>query len=84
MARKISVDYLKRFQAQEVYCYLAYAIGYDHPVQATVLVDGQAKTIEGYDLSPNGIVRDLQLKLPMYEQTASYGHFGHSAFTWES
>ena len=84
MARKIAVDYLKRFQAQEVYCYLAYAIGYDHPVQATVLVDGQAKMIEGYDLSPNGIVRDLQLKRPIYEQTARYGHFGHNVFTWES
>ena len=84
MARKIAVDYLRRFQAQEVYCYLAYAIGYDHPVQATVLVDGQTKTIEGYDLSPNGIVRDLQLKRPIYEQTARYGHFGHNAFTWES
>ena len=84
MARKIAVDYLRRFQAQEVYCYLAYAIGYDHPVQATVLVDGQTKTIEGYDLSPNGIVRDLQLKRPIYEQTARYGHFGHNVFTWES
>ncbi len=83
MARKIAVDYVKRFQANEVYVYLAYAIGYNQPVQATVLVDGVQKQIEGYDLSPNGIIDYLNLKRPIYEQTARYGHFGHRDFTWE-
>ena len=83
MARKIAVDYLKQFQAQEVYVHLAYAIGYDQPLQATALVDGVPKQIKGYDLSPLGIINHLQLQRPIYEQTARYGHFGHSAFSWE-
>ena len=83
MARKIAIDYLERFQANEVYVYLAYAIGYDQPLEATAIVDGSEKTVEGYDLSPNGIVRTLDLKRPVYERTAEYGHFGHSDFSWE-
>ena len=52
IARKIARDYLQRFQANEVYVYLAYAIGYDQAIEATAIVDGVEKTIEGYDLSP--------------------------------
>lgn len=83
MARKIAVDYLYRFQAREVYVYLAYAIGYDQPLEATAVVDGIERVVEGYDLSPRGIVALLDLKRPIYEATAEYGHFGHSDFTWE-
>lgn len=83
MARKVAVDYLKRFQAGEVFCYLAYAIGHELPLQANVIVDGQEKLIEGYDLSPNGIIKHLNLLTPTYEKTASYGHFGHEDFAWE-
>lgn len=83
MARKVAVDYLKRFQAGEVFCYLAYAIGHELPLQANVIVDGQEKLIEGYDLSPNGIIKHLNLLTPIYEKTASYGHFGHEDFAWE-
>jgi S-adenosylmethionine synthetase len=84
MARKIAVDYLKRFQASEVYVYLAYAIGYDQPLEATAIVDGEEKTIDGYDLSPNGIIKTLDLRRPIYETTAEYGHFGHPDYSWES
>ncbi len=83
MARKIAVDYLKKHQAQEVFCYLAYAIGYDQPVEATVIVDGVQRVVEGYDLSPNGIIKALDLRKPQYEKTARYGHFGHKEFSWE-
>lgn len=83
MARKIAVDYLRRFQAQEVYVYLAYAIGYDQPLEATAIVDDVRKRIEGYDLSPRGIAALLDLKRPQFERTAEYGHFGHRDFTWE-
>lgn len=83
MARKIAIDYLKRFQAKEVYVYLAYAIGHDQPLEATAIVDGEEKLVEGYDLSPHGIATFLDLKKPQYEQTARYGHFGHSEFAWE-
>ena len=83
MARKIAVDYLKKLEAKEVYCYLAYAIGYALPVEATVVVDGKPQTVSGYDLTPNGIIRTLNLRRAQFEQTARYGHFGHSEFPWE-
>lgn len=82
-ARKIAIDYLKNEKASEVYVYLAYAIGHDQPLEATVVVDGREERVEGYDLSPNGIITLLDLKRPVYEQTARYGHFGHSEFSWE-
>ena len=84
MARKIAVDYLRQFQAQEVFVQLAYAIGYNQPLQATAVVDGAPKQVAGYDLSPNGIIEHLQLRRPIYEQTARYGHFGHNEFAWEA
>ena len=83
MARKIAIDYLKKYQAHEVYVRLAYAIGFAQPVEATVIIDGKEVEVEGYDLSPHGITTLLDLKKPQYEQTARYGHFGHKEFTWE-
>lgn len=83
MARKIALDYLRDRKAQEVFCHLAYAIGYDQPLEASVTIDGVQESVEGYDLSPNGIIRALDLRRPIYEQTARYGHFGHSDFPWE-
>lgn len=83
MARKIAVDYLKKRNAKEVFCHLAYAIGYDQPLEATVTIDGKQEGVKGYDLSPNGIITFLDLKKPQYEQTARWGHFGHGEFSWE-
>lgn len=83
IARKIALDYLKARSASEVYCHLAYAIGYDQPLEATVTIDGVQEAVSGYDLSPRGIVVALDLKRPVYEQTARYGHFGHQEFVWE-
>ena len=82
MARRVAVDYLKQRNAQEVFCYLAYAIGYDQPLEATVVVDGAQEVVVGYDLSPRGISTFLDLKKPQFEQTARYGHFGNQ-FTWD-
>jgi len=79
MARKIAVDTLQTLpqdKSHEVYVYLAYAIGYDQPIQATITVDGIELPIEGYDLSPSGIISALELKKPIFEQTASWGHMG--------
>lgn len=84
MARKIAINYLKLKGAQEVYVYLAYAIGYDRPLQATAIIDGNEQPVEGYDLTPAGIIRTLDLKRPIYEATARYGHFGHPEFAWEN
>lgn len=82
-ARKVAIDYLKKENAKEVYVYLAYAIGHDQPLEATVVVDGREERVEGYDLSPNGIIKLLDLKKPVYEPSARWGHFGHSEFAWE-
>ena len=85
MARKIAVDYLKNNDAEEVYVYLAYAIGYDKPVQSTVVVDGKEFKIRfnshDYDLTPNGIIKTLGLQEPKFEKTAEWGHMGTEQ-TW--
>lgn len=82
MARKIAVDYLKQRQANEVYVRLAYAIGVKDPVEASVIIDGHIEEVVGYNLTPSGIINSLNLKRPIYEQTARYGHFGNG-FDWE-
>jgi S-adenosylmethionine synthetase len=73
---------------------VAYAIGMAHPVSILVETFGtetveNAKIVEAvrstFDLRPAAIVRDLDLKRPIYQQTAAYGHFGRNKpeFTWE-
>ena len=66
---------------------IAYAIGVAKPVSifvdskgTGVLPDGRLAEIAGevFDLRPASIIRDLELKRPIYCQTASYGHFGRS------
>lgn len=84
IARAIAVDYLRMRNAHEVFVHLAYAIGYADPLEATVSVDGVQEEIKGYDLTPRGIIKHLNLRRPQYEQTARYGHFGHVEFAWES
>ena len=78
MARRIAVDLLENDpETNEVYVYLAYAIGYDKPVQATAIIDGGEVDIESsYDLSPAGIVSTLELQEPKFEKTAEWGHMG--------
>jgi S-adenosylmethionine synthetase len=84
MARRIACDYLKERNAKEVFVRLAYAIGYDQPVEATVIVDGKSESVNDvvYDLSPNGIIKFLDLKRPVFGVTAEYGHFGNG-FEWD-
>jgi S-adenosylmethionine synthetase len=83
MARRIAVDYIKKHKAKEAFCYLAYAIGVAEPVEATVVVDGKNHVVEGYDLTPKGIIKHLNLRKPQYEQTACWGHFGNG-FAWDA
>lgn len=82
MARRIAVDYLRQREAQEVFVHLAYAIGHAEPLERTVIIDGKAEEITGYDLTPQGIIQYLDLKRPIYEPTARYGHFGEG-FDWD-
>ncbi|MEO5949794.1 MAG: methionine adenosyltransferase domain-containing protein [Candidatus Saccharimonas sp.] len=81
-ARKIAVDYLRTRKAHEVTVRIAYAIGVAEPLEATVIIDGQAEAVDGYDLTPNGIITLLNLRRPIYEETARYGHFGHG-YGWD-
>ena len=82
MARKIAVDYLIKRNAKEVYTQLAYAIGVAEPVEAVAKIDGVEEKVEGYDLSPSGIIKFLGLDKPQFKQTAEYGHFGNDFF-WD-
>ena len=74
---------------------VAYAIGKSHPVgfyvetfgTETVPVDQIRDAVKDtFDLRPAAIIRDLDLKRPIYAQTAAYGHFGRNlpGITWES
>lgn len=82
MARKIAVDYLKKFRAKEVHTKLAYAIGVAEPVMAVAVVDGKPMAIEGYDLTPKGIRNALSLDSVKFSDTALWGHFGNG-FAWD-
>jgi len=82
MSRRIAVDLLKENNAEEVLVHLAYAIGYDQPLQATALIDGNHSFIRGYDLSPNGIINFLDLRKPIFASTAGFGHMG-CGFNWK-
>ena len=73
---------------------LAYAIGVAHPLSIMVDTFGTAKVDEQiiedavksvFDLRPGAIIRDLDLRRPIFEKTAAYGHFGRedADFTWE-
>ena len=73
---------------------VAYAIGVAHPVSVmietfgTEIVDKttlSALIEEHFDLRPGAIIRDLELRRPIYAATAAYGHFGRDepGFTWE-
>ena len=73
---------------------LAYAIGVAHPLSVLVETFGTEKVPVGrieeavkqvFDLRPGAIIRDLDLRRPIYRKTAAYGHFGRADkdFTWE-
>jgi S-adenosylmethionine synthetase len=73
---------------------VAYAIGVAHPVSIAVRTFGTEKrpveqledlVREHFDLRPAAILRDLDLRRPIYAKTAAYGHFGRDDhdFTWE-
>lgn len=80
--------------AEKLEVQIAYAIGVAQPVGLYVETFGTGKVDdeiiinairETFDLSPAGIIRELDLLRPIYRQTAAYGHFGRELpdFTWE-
>ncbi len=75
MARKIAVDYLRKYNANEVLVNISYALGRVEPVDAVAYIDGMAKQIAEYDLSPRGIIEALHLRKIKYVERAKWGHF---------
>ncbi|HZC27881.1 MAG TPA: methionine adenosyltransferase [Actinopolymorphaceae bacterium] len=80
--------------ARRCECQIAYAIGKAQPVgfyvdcsgTETAPIDVIEKSVQQvFDLRPAALIRDLDLRRPIYAQTAAYGHFGRSEpdFTWE-
>ena len=84
-ARYVAKNIVKAGLAKKCELQLAYAIGVSNPVSVSVDCDGTAVISEEriveiikevFDLRPAAIIKNLDLRRPIYEQTAAYGHFG--------
>jgi S-adenosylmethionine synthetase len=91
-ARYVAKNVVAAKLAERCEIQLAYAIGVPFPVSVMVETFGTAKADEQsieeaikktFDLTPAGIIKTLDLRRPLYQKTASYGHFGRSEFPWE-
>jgi S-adenosylmethionine synthetase len=93
-ARWVAKNLVAAGLARRCMIQIAYAIGVAHPVSVMVETFGTARVDpatlgalvrEHFDLRPGAIIRDLQLKIPVFSRTAAYGHFGRRepGFTWE-
>ncbi|MDY5061384.1 methionine adenosyltransferase [Staphylococcus simulans] len=93
-ARYVAKNIVAAGLADKCEVQLAYAIGVAEPVSISIDTFGTGKVSEGqlveavranFDLRPAGIIKMLDLKRPIYKQTAAYGHFGRTdiALPWE-
>jgi S-adenosylmethionine synthetase len=94
MARYIAKNVVAAGLAKRCQVQLAYAIGVAEPVSVYVDCFGTAAIDEdriseiiraNFNLTPKGIIDTLDLRRPIYRQTAAYGHFGRheASFSWE-
>jgi S-adenosylmethionine synthetase len=94
MARYIAKNIVAAGLADRCEVQLAYAIGVAEPVSIMLDTYGTSKiphkkiidlVRENFEMTPAGIIRSLDLRRPIYRQTAAYGHFGRTGddFTWE-
>ena len=92
MARYIAKHIVAAGLADKCEIQLSYAIGVAQPVSIMVDTFGtnkipeeviQSWVILHMDLRPGAIIETLQLRRPIYEKTAAYGHFGREEFPWE-
>ena len=92
MARYMAKNLVAAGLAQQVEVQLAYAIGVAEPVSVRVNSYGTGKIADEdmtallrkhCDLTPGGIIKKLQLRRPIYSQTARNGHFGTDNLPWE-
>ena len=95
MARYIAKNIVAAGLADRAEVQLAYAIGVAEPVSVRVDTFGTGKVGEAkltelvrknFSLNPKGIIESLNLRRPIYQKTAAYGHFGRNDpdFTWEA
>jgi len=91
-ARHVAKNVVAAGLADRCEVQIAYAIGVPFPVSVMVDTFGTGKADEHrigeaikqvFDLSPSGIIGALDLRRPVYQKTASYGHFGRAEFPWE-
>ncbi|XP_061766073.1 S-adenosylmethionine synthase [Nerophis ophidion] len=91
-ARWVAKSLVRAKLCRRVLVQVSYAIGVAHPLSISLFTYGSSKKTESellhivnknFDLRPGVIVRELQLKRPIYQQTATYGHFGRPEFSWE-
>jgi S-adenosylmethionine synthetase len=93
-ARYVAKNIVAAGLADRVEVQVAYAIGVARPLSLLVETFGTEKISrraivelvqENFDLRPGAILRDLELRRPIYQPTAAYGHFGRTGdgFTWE-
>ena len=84
-ARYVAKNIVAAGLAKSCEVQLAYAIGVAQPVSLRIDTRGTSKISEEklselvyktFDLSPDGIINSLDLRRPIYKQTAAYGHFG--------
>ncbi len=94
MARYVAKNIVAAGLADRCLVQLAYAIGVAEPVSVMVDTKGTGRISENalanlvranFDLTPRGIIQELDLRRPIYQATASYGHFGRdeNGFSWE-
>jgi len=92
MARYVAKNIVAADLADKCEIQLAYAIGYPEPVSVLVNTFGTGKVANEklteairkvFDLTPAGLIKDLDLKRPIYRASAAYGHFGRDEFSWE-
>jgi S-adenosylmethionine synthetase len=94
MARYVAKNIVAAGLADRCLVQLAYAIGVAEPVSVMVDTKGTGRISENalanlvrnnFDLTPRGIMEELNLRRPVYQATAAYGHFGREedGFTWE-
>jgi S-adenosylmethionine synthetase len=93
MARYVAKNLVAAGVADRLQIQVAYAIGTAHPVSLAVDAFGTEQvdpdrivdTVwDAFDFRPGAIIRDLDLRRPIYEDTAAYGHFGRKEFPWEA
>jgi S-adenosylmethionine synthetase len=91
-ARFIAKHLLEATQLHECTVQLSYAIGVAEPTSVYVDCGSDNRFMQEqleqavrthFDLSPNGIIRTLELKQPIYSRTSSGGHFGKPDLPWE-